>query len=112
MTSTTHDVSLVFIELGAAVVGLAVLARIASRLGFSAIPLYLVAGLAFGNGGLVPLNLSKGFIELGAEIGVLLLLFMLGLVYTGDELRENLRRGCPAGIVVVALNFARGLIDW
>src|SRR2546428_5481533 len=110
MTSTTHDVSLVFIELGAAVVGLAVLARIASRFGFSAIPLYLLAGLAFGNGGLVPLNLSKGFIELGAEIGVLLLLFMLGLEYTGEELRKNLKRGLPAGAVDFALNFPPGFI--
>jgi hypothetical protein len=33
----THDLSYVFIELGAAVVGLAALARIANRLGFSAI---------------------------------------------------------------------------
>ena len=47
-----HDISLIFIELGAVVIGLAVLARIASRFGFSAIPLYLLAGLAMGNGGL------------------------------------------------------------
>jgi monovalent cation:H+ antiporter-2, CPA2 family len=46
MGSAAHDVSLIFIELGAAVVGLAMLARIASRWGFSAIPLYLLAGLA------------------------------------------------------------------
>jgi CPA2 family monovalent cation:H+ antiporter-2 len=105
-----HDVSFVFIELGAVTLGLAVLARIASRLGFSAIPLYLLAGLAFGNGGFAPLNLSKGFIQLGAEIGVLLLLFMLGLEYTGDELRNNLRRGFPAGVVDLALNFPPGLI--
>ena len=105
-----QDVSLVFIELGAAVVGLALLARIASRWGFSAIPLYLVAGVAFGNGGLAPLNLSKGFIELGAEIGVLLLLFMLGLEYSGEELRESLRRGFPAGVADFALNFPPGVV--
>src|SRR5438874_1541353 len=105
-----QDVSLVFIELGAAVVGLALLARIASRWGFSAIPLYLIAGLAFGNGGLVPLNLSKGFIELGAEIGVFLLLFMLGLEYTGEELRKNLKSGLPAGLVDFAFNFPPGVI--
>src|ERR1700694_3676330 len=105
MDSTAHDVSLVFIELGAAVVGLAILARIARRWGFSAIPLYLLAGLAFGNGGLAPLNLSKGFIGLGAEIGVLLLLFMLGLEYTGEELRKNLQRGLTAGVVDFVLNF-------
>lgn len=106
----THDFSNVLMELGAAVVGLALLSRLASRWAFSAIPLYLLAGLAFGNGGLAPLNLSKGFIELGAEIGVLLLLFMLGLEYTGDQLRDNLRRGFPSGLVDFALNFPPGLI--
>src|SRR5260221_5042168 len=79
MDSTTHDLSHVLIELGLVVIGLAILARIASRWGFSAIPLYLLAGLAFGNGGLSPLKVSAGFIHIGAEIGVLLLLFMLGL---------------------------------
>ena len=106
----THDISLIFIELGAVVIGLAMLARIASRFGFSAIPLYLLAGLALGNGGLLPLNLSKGFIELGAEIGVLLLLFMLGLEYTGEELKHNLRRGFSAGAMDFLLNFPPGLI--
>src|SRR6266568_7899204 len=110
MDSKAHDVSLIFIELGAAVVGLALLARVASRWGFSAIPLYLLAGLAFGNGGLAPLNLSKGFIQIGAEIGVLLLLFMLGLEYTGEQLKENLRSGFPAGVTDLALNFPPGLV--
>ncbi len=110
MQSATHDVSFVFIELGVAIIGLAMLARVASRWGFSAIPLYLLAGLAFGNGGLAPLNFSEGFIHIGAEIGVLLLLFMLGLEYTGEELKENLRVGLPAGAVDLALNFPPGFI--
>jgi monovalent cation:H+ antiporter-2, CPA2 family len=110
MDSTTHDLSRVLIELGLVVIGLAILARIASRWAFSAIPLYLLAGLAFGNGGLAPLNVSAGFIHIGAEIGVLLLLFMLGLEYTGEELKESLRSGFPAGIVDLALNFPPGLI--
>jgi CPA2 family monovalent cation:H+ antiporter-2 len=110
MDSTTHDVSRILIELGLVVVGLAVLARVASRWSFSAIPLYLVAGLAFGNGGLAPLNVSAGFIHIGAEIGVLLLLFMLGLEYTGEELKGSLRTGFPAGIADLALNFPPGLI--
>jgi len=75
MTPTTHDVSRLFVEIGAAIVALAILARLANRWGFSAIPLYLLAGLAFGNGGLAPLPLSQGFIGTGAEIGVLFLLF-------------------------------------
>src|SRR5256885_15644920 len=90
-----HTMSHVFIELGLAVVGLAVLARLANRWGFSAIPLYLLAGLAFGNGGLAPLKLTENFIHIGAEIGVLLLLFMLGLEYSGNELKANLRVGFP-----------------
>src|SRR5712671_370420 len=108
MDSTTHDVSRILIELGLVVVGLAVLARIASRWSCSAIPLYLLAGLAFGNGGLAPLNVSEDFIHIGAEIGVLL--FMLGLEYTGGELVENLRGGFPAAVVDLALNFTPGLI--
>lgn len=110
MSQVPLDVSLIFIELGAAVVGLAILARVAKRWGFSAIPLYLIAGLAFGNGGLLPLNFSESFIHIGAEIGVLLLLFMLGLEYTGDELRQNLQTGLAAGIVDFGLNFTPGLV--
>ena len=105
-----HDLSRVFLEIGLAIVGLAFLARIANRFGFSAIPLYLLAGLAFGNGGLAPLDLSQNFIHIGAEIGVLLLLFMLGLEYSGDELKANLRVGLAAGVADLALNFPPGLI--
>ena len=99
-----------FIELGVATVGLAVLARLANRIGFSAIPLYLLAGLAFGNGGIAPLPVTEDFIHVGAEIGVLLLLFMLGLEYTASELKHNLRSGIPAGIVDFALNFTPGFV--
>ena len=104
------DVSLVFVELGAAILGLAILARLANRWGFSAIPLYLLAGLAFGNGGLAPLKVSADFIHIGAEIGVLLLLFMLGLEYTGEDLKNSLRRGIAPGVVDLLLNFPPGFI--
>src|SRR5580704_9782509 len=104
------DVAWVFIELGIAILGLALLARIAHRCGFSAIPLYLLGGLAFGNGGLIPLHFSEDFVRIGAEIGVILLLFMLGLEYTGDELRRNLRTGLAAGVADFVLNFPPGCI--
>src|SRR5262249_54648105 len=103
-------ISSVFIELGAAVVGLALLARLAHRLGFSAIPLYLLGGLAFGNGGLLPLRFSEDFLHVGAEVGVILLLFMLGLEYTGEELRANLRTGFAAGVADFVLNFPPGAV--
>ncbi|HQV94105.1 MAG TPA: cation:proton antiporter [Anaerolineales bacterium] len=105
-----QDISLVFIELGIAIIGLALLTRLASKWGFSAIPLYLLAGLAFGNGGILPLQFSEDFVHIGAEIGVILLLFMLGLEYTGEELSANLKTGLPAGIVDFLLNFPPGLI--
>ncbi len=105
-----HDLSLVFIELGVAIVGLAVLTRLASRFGFSTIPLYLLAGLCFGNGGLLPLRFSEQIVQVGGEIGVLLLLFMLGLEYTGAELGASLRSGLPAGLVDFALNFSPGFV--
>jgi CPA2 family monovalent cation:H+ antiporter-2 len=111
------DISRIFIELGAAIIGLAILGRLASRWGFSAIPLYLLAGLAFGNGGLMPLNVSQGFVHIGAEIGVVLLLFMLGLEYAGEDLGTSLRTGLPAGLMDFALNFSPGfaaglLLGW
>jgi CPA2 family monovalent cation:H+ antiporter-2 len=105
----SHDFAKLLIELGAALVGLALLARIARRWGISSIPFYLIAGLAFGEGGIAPLKLSHDFISTGAEIGVLLLLFMLGLEYSGEELRANLKTGIPAGVVDFLLNFLPGL---
>jgi K+:H+ antiporter subunit KhtU len=108
--ATTHAGSVFLIELGLAIVGLALLARLANRWGVSAIPLYLFAGLAFGKGGLAPLRLSENFVRTGAEIGVLLLLFMLGLEYTGDELKRSLRLGSTAGVIDFALNFTPGLV--
>lgn len=109
MASPVHA-SISFIELGCAVIGLAIVARIASRWGFSAIPLYLLAGLAFGNGGIAPLNVSTDFIHGGAEIGVLLLLFMLGVEYTGEQLIGTLRTGFFAGTIDFLLNFSPGLL--
>lgn len=105
-----HDISLIFIELGVAVIGLALLTRLASRWGLSAIPLYLLAGLAFGNGGILPLQFSEEFVHIGAEIGVILLLFMLGLEYSGGELGANLRSGFPAGVIDFLFNFTPGLL--
>src|SRR5215471_2519342 len=110
MPPAAHSITNLFIELGAVVLGLALLARIASRWGFSAIPLYLLAGLVFGNGGLAPLIVMAAFIRIGAEIGVLLLLFMLGLEYTSEQLKENLSKGFRAGILDLALNFPPGFV--
>jgi monovalent cation:H+ antiporter-2, CPA2 family len=101
-------ISFQLIELGIVVLGLALIARLASRLHISPIPLYLAAGLAFGNGGLVPLRFTEDFIHLGAEIGVILLLFALGLDHSVGALAAGLRSGVPAAIADVILNFPPG----
>ncbi len=104
------DAPAIFIELGAVALGLALLARLSSRWGITAIPFYLLAGLAVGEGGVAPLDLSTEFISLGAEIGVLLLLLALGLEYSAGELRAGLRSGAVPGLVDALANFTPGLV--
>ena len=105
----TPEASLLFIELGAVVLVLAVLGRLAGRVGLSPIPLYLLAGLAFGEGGLLPLDLSAEFTAVGSEIGVVLLLFTLGLQYTPEELSHGLRGNLGTGVADLLANFTPGL---
>jgi CPA2 family monovalent cation:H+ antiporter-2 len=100
----------VLLELGGVILGLGILGRLAGRLGLSAIPLYLLAGLAFGEGGLLPLVTAQEFIEVGAEVGVILLLLLLGLEYSASELMDSLRAAAPAGLVDLGLNFTPGLL--
>ena len=101
---------LLVIELGAVVLGLAIVARLARRIGLPALPLYLLVGLALGEGGLLELPASEDFIEVGAEIGVILMLLMLGLEFSTHELIASVRRSTLAGIVDLALNSLPGLV--
>lgn len=103
------ETALVLTELGALVLGLAILARLSHRVGMTPIPLYLLAGLAFGSGGVIDISLSEEFVELGAEIGVVLLLLTLGLEYTGAELSANLRSGARGGALDAVANFTPGV---
>ncbi|MEU6674867.1 cation:proton antiporter [Streptomyces sp. NPDC046925] len=98
------------IEFGAIILALGLLGRFAGRFRFSPIPLYLLAGLAFGEGGLLPLGASEEFVAIGAEIGVILLLLMLGLEYTASDLVSNLKTQYPAGLVDMTLNAVPGAI--
>jgi monovalent cation:H+ antiporter-2, CPA2 family len=97
------------LELGGVLLGLGISGQLARRLGLSPIPLYLLAGLAFGQGGLLPLVTTQEFIQIGAEIGVLLLLLLLGLEYSAAELLASLRVSAPAGLVDLVLNLTPGL---
>ncbi|MFI6519200.1 cation:proton antiporter [Spirillospora sp. NPDC050679] len=98
------------IELGAIILGLGLLGAVSVRFSISPIPLYLLAGLAFGSGGILPLGASEDFVAIGAEVGVILLLFTLGLEYTADELVGTLRSSAPVGLADLVLNAAPGVI--
>jgi len=112
-----ENITALLIELGAVILALGILGRIASRFGFSPIPLYLLAGLAFGHGGLLPLAASEEFVATGAEIGVILLLLLLGLEYTASDLVGTLKTQYVSGVVDFLLNALPGaavalLLGW
>ncbi|MBF6089972.1 cation:proton antiporter [Nocardia cyriacigeorgica] len=102
--------ALALIQLGAVFFGLGVLGRIAAKIGMSPIPLYLLGGLVFGDGGIVELHEVDEFIHLASEIGVVLLLLLLGLEYSAAELVTGMRRSWPAGLLDIALNATPGVI--
>jgi CPA2 family monovalent cation:H+ antiporter-2 len=105
-----HSTTIALIQLGAVFFGLGLLGRIAWKIGVSPIPLYLIGGLAFGHGGLVPLNGIDEFTHLASEIGVVLLLLLLGLEYSAAELVTGLKRSWTAGLVDIVLNATPGAI--
>ncbi|MDQ2661086.1 MAG: cation:proton antiporter [Actinomycetota bacterium] len=112
-----HETTLLLIEVGALLLGMSLLGRLSLLIGISPIPFYLVIGLAFGDGGIIPLDASSEFLETGAEIGVILLLALLGLEYTAAELFESLTSARTAGLVDAALNALPGaalalLLGW
>ncbi|WP_116109961.1 cation:proton antiporter [Amycolatopsis ruanii] len=109
--------ALALIELGAVFFVLGVLGRLAGKIGLSPIPLYLLGGLAFGQGGLIPLGDIGDFTHLASEIGVVLLLLLLGLEYSAAELFTGLKRSWMAGLLDIVLNAAPGaavalLLGW
>ena len=103
--------ALVLIEIGALILGIGLLSRLAAWMGISPIPLILLGGLAFGEGGLFPFSAGEEFIEIGAEIGVILLLLMLGLEYTAQELVGNLKGSRTAGLIDMAAQRRAGRAD-
>jgi CPA2 family monovalent cation:H+ antiporter-2 len=85
------------------------LGRLAWKIGISPIPFYLLGGLAFGSGGLIPLEGIQEFASIASELGVILLLLLLGLEYSAAELVTGLRRSWLAGLVDIVLNAAPGV---
>ncbi len=102
--------SVFLVELGLLFLGISPLGLLSRRLGLSPIPFILVAALALGEGGAIPLRAAEPFVESAAEIGVVLLLLTLGLEFSANELFTSLRRHGPSGLVDLALNAPPGFI--
>jgi CPA2 family monovalent cation:H+ antiporter-2 len=98
------------LELGGILLALTILGSAARRYGLSPIPLYLLAGLFLGEGGIAPVPDAAGFVSTGASIGVVLLLLTLGLEFTVGEFTTSLRRHLPSAAVDVVLNATPGAV--
>jgi CPA2 family monovalent cation:H+ antiporter-2 len=98
------------LELGVILTALTVLGTAARRFALSPIPLYLLAGLALGEGGIAPIPAATEFVSTGATIGVVLLLLTLGLEFSIAEFANSLRRHLPSALVDAVLNAIPGAI--
>lgn len=102
------EFSSVYVEFGLLLVLLGLLSRIAHRFGFSPVPFYLLGGLALGEGGIVGVDPQGTLLPPLSELGVILLLLLLGLEYSGREIIDHARRQMGPGVVDVVLNAAPG----
>ncbi len=96
---------------GAALLLAGLFARFGRRLGLPAIPFFIVAGITFGphTPGIVVLEDPDG-IHLLAMLGLVLLLFHLGIEFSIDDLLAGGRKLLWAGGGYIALNFGAGLV--
>jgi CPA2 family monovalent cation:H+ antiporter-2 len=99
-------------DLAVTVAVLGVLGFIASRFGLSAIPAYLLAGLLLGPNEPEVLSLIEPseVTSFVAEIGIVFLLFFLGLEFTLDRILRSGRHVVTGGIVDLGVNAGLGLI--
>jgi len=109
------------LELGIMFAAIASVGALANRLGQSVIPFYIVVGMALSEFvlGRVALPVvgtafipESEFITIGAELGIVFLLFFLGLEFNLDRLLDRKRQIGIAGTIDLA-NFGAGfVIGW
>jgi CPA2 family monovalent cation:H+ antiporter-2 len=99
-------------ELAVTVAVLGVLGLVARRVGLSAIPAYLLAGLLLGPNEPEQLALIRPseVTKFVAELGIVFLLFFLGLEFTLTRLRGSGRHLGLGGTVDLAANLGLGLV--
>ncbi|WP_101788735.1 cation:proton antiporter [Nonomuraea indica] len=96
------------LELGLVLAVLSLLGTLARRLTLSPIPLYLLVGLALGEGSVLPLPAAGEFVGAAATIGLVLLLLALGLEFSIAEFTVGMRRHVPSAGVDFVLNALPG----
>src|SRR5690606_17538966 len=107
------------LEIGIAVGLVAIVGLIANKLRFSVIPFFIIIGMVLGQHapriGMVDLTFteSKPFIDFMGRLGVLFLLFYLGLEFSVNRLIKSGKAIVTGGTIYVLLNFTSGLlIGW
>ncbi len=98
------------IAMGGAFLAAAVLARLGGRIGLPTIPLFILAGILLGphTPGVVLLS-DPHDMEMLSALGLVLLLFYLGLEFHLDDLKAGGRKMAIAGGTYLALNVGAGL---
>jgi monovalent cation:H+ antiporter-2, CPA2 family len=99
-------------ELALTLTLLGALGLLASRIGLSAIPAYLLAGLLLGPNEPKQLALIEPseVTEFVAQLGIVFLLFFLGLEFTFDRLTRSQRHAFLGGAIDFAVNASLGLL--
>lgn len=107
------------LEVGIAVLLVAIVGLLANKLRFSVIPFFIIIGMVVGQHapqiGYIDLTFteSKPFIDFMGRLGVLFLLFYLGLEFSVGRLMRSGKSIVTGGLVYVFLNFISGvLIGW
>ncbi|WP_369206299.1 cation:proton antiporter [Streptomyces sp. PU-14G] len=96
--------------MGGAFVAAAVLARLGNRIGLPTIPLFILAGILLGphTPGYVLVD-DPHELEMLSALGLVLLLFYLGLEFHMEDLKAGGRKMALAGGLYLALNVGAGL---
>src|SRR3954468_16834889 len=88
-----------------------VLGRLGKLIGLPAIPIYMLVGLiASPHFHLFPLNFKSADVELVAVVGLIFLLFSLGLEFDQDEFFGNIRSLLLSGGTRIVINMGFGFL--
>lgn len=108
--AVSGDTARIVLELGVLLLALGAVARLAVAWKIASAPLFLMVGLAFGDGGVVPVELSQPLIGVFAEVGLILLLLFLGLEYSAATILKEVRQHRRTALVDVVLNSIPGAV--